>query len=295
MQDDLLWVYEGLTEYLGNVLAARSGLWTPEQYRDNLARVAAVQDHHPGRSWRNLQDTTDFAPELYYAPHQWESWRREVDFYDEGELDWLWADTIIREQSHGKKSIDDFCHLFHGAPSTPPMVKTYTFDDVINTLNQIVPYDWRGFWLNRLTTHQQTAPLGGIEGSGWKLVYDENRSEIMRAWEENRREVDASFSIGVLIREDGEIVDTVEGLPAARAGIGPGMKVVAVNGRRFTPQLLRDALAEGQHGSQPLRLLVENTDYFREFSLDYHAGEKYPHLARDESKPDSLTDIVRAH
>ena len=243
----------------------------------------------------NLQDTADFAPELYYAPHQWESWRRGVDFYEEGELDWLWADAIIREQSKGKKSIDDFCRLFHGAPSTPPVVKTYTFDDVINALNQITPYDWRGFWSARLTTHDANAPLGGIQGSGWKLVYDETRSEIMRAWEENRRETDASFSIGLLVHEDGEIEDTVEGLPAARAGIGPGMKVVAVNGRRFTPQLLRDALAEGHNGSQPLRLLIENTDYFREFNLDYHGGEKYPHLVRDESKSDLLTDITRAH
>jgi predicted metalloprotease with PDZ domain len=295
MQTDLLWVYEGLTEYLGDVLAARSALWTPEQYRDNLARVAAVIDAHTGRTWRNLQDTADFAPELYYAPYQWKSWRRETDFYEEGELDWLWVDSIIREQSKGKKSIDDFCHLFHGSPSTPPMVKTYTFDDVINALNQIVPYDWRGFWTERLTTHNAQAPLGGIEGSGWKLTYDENRSELMRAWEESRHAMQASFSVGMLIKEDGEIVDTVEGLPAARAGIGPGMKIVAVNGRRFTPQLLRDALAESHHGSQPVKLLVENTDYFREFSLDYHNGEKYPHLVRDESKPDQLTDIVRAH
>ena len=131
----------------------------------------------------------------------------------------------------GKKSIDDFCHLFHGAPSTPPVVKTYTFDEVINALNQVAPYDWRGFWTTRLTTHDAHAPLGGIQGSGWKLVYDENRSEIMRTWEESHREMDASFSVGILIHEDGEIEDTVEESPAASAGIGPGMKVVAVNGR----------------------------------------------------------------
>ncbi|HEV2696636.1 MAG TPA: M61 family peptidase, partial [Terriglobales bacterium] len=124
MQDDLLWVYEGLTENYGDVLAARSGLWTPEQYREHLAEVAARMDTRPGRTWRNLQDTADAAAELYYAPHQWDSWRRDVDYYDEGELDWLWADTIIREQSKGAKSLDDFCKLFHGAPSTPPMVKT---------------------------------------------------------------------------------------------------------------------------------------------------------------------------
>ncbi len=293
MRDDLLWVYEGLTEYLGDLLAARSGLWTPEQYRDNLARVAAFMDHQTGRSWRNLQDTADFAPELYFAPHQWESWRRDTDFYEEGELDWLWVDTIIREQSKGTKSLDDFCHLFHGAPSTPPMIKTYTFDDVINTLNRIVPYDWRGFWTLRLTTHDQHAPLGGIEGSGWRIVYDGNRSETIRVREEDDREIIASYSIGLLLREDGEVVDAIEGMPAARAGIGPAMRIAAVNGRRFTPQVLRDALASGKTSKEPLQLLVENTEYFRTFNLDYHEGEKYPHLVRDESKPDLLTDMAR--
>jgi predicted metalloprotease with PDZ domain len=295
MRDDLLWVYEGLTEYLGDLLAARSGIWTPDQYRDNLAHVAAMLDHHTGRVWSNLQDTADFAPELYFAPHEWEAWRRSTDFYEEGELDWLWADTIIREQSKGKKSIDDFCHLFHGGPSTPPMVKTYTFDEVVNTLNQVVPYDWRGFWTQRLTTHDAHAPFGGIERSGWKVVYDETRSEMIRTREEDYREIDASYSIGLLIKEDGEVVDTVEGMLAARAGIGPAMKIVAVNGRRFTPQVLRDALAAGKNSKEPLQLLVENTDYFRTFNVDYHEGEKYPHLVRDESKADMLTDIVRAH
>ena len=295
MRTDLLWVYEGLTEYLGNVLAARSGIWTPEQYRDNLASVFAGMDHHTGRSWSNLQDTADFAPELYYAPHQWRSWRRDVDFYDEGELDWLWVDTILRQQSKGTKSIDDFCHFFHGAPSSPPMVKSYTFDELVNALNQVVPYDWRGFWTERLTTHHQQAPSGGIEDSGWKLVYDRNRSDMVRAREEDDRQLDASYSIGLLLKEDGEVVDAVEGMLAARSGIGPGMRVVAVNGRRFTTQVLRDALASGMNTKEPLQLLVENTDYFHSFNLDYHDGEKYPHLIRDEKKPDLLTDIVSAH
>jgi predicted metalloprotease with PDZ domain len=295
MQDDLLWVYEGLTDYLGDVLAARSGLWTPEQYREDLARVAAMLDHRPGRTWRNLQDTADSAAVLYYAPHQWESWRRGTDFYEEDELNWLWVDTIIRQQSHGAKSIDDFCHLFHGAPSTPPMVKTYTFDDIVNALNQVVPYDWRGFWTERLTNHGPGAPLGGIEGSGWKLVYDANRSEVMRAREDTRRHLDATFSVGLLLGPDGEIMDTVEGMAAANAGIGPGMKIVAVNGRRFTPQVFRDALADGTHDSKPLQLIIENTDYFRTVNLDYHGGERYPHLEREENKPDLLSDIIRAH
>jgi len=293
MQDDLLWVYEGLTEYLGEILPARSGLWTPEQFREELARVAAQMDHRPGRSWRNLQETADAAAQLYYAPKQWESWRREVDYYDEGELAWLWADSIIRSQSGGKKSLDDFCHIFHGPPSTPPEVKTYTFDDVVSGLNQVVPYDWRGFWMERLTNHGTGAPLGGIEGTGWKLSYDENRSEMMRAWEGSKNEINASFSIGLILKEDGAIEDTIEGMDAARAGIGPGMKIVAVNGRRFSFQVFRDALTAGKNSSQPLQLLIENTDYFRTFNLDYHGGERYPHLVRDESKADLLTDIIR--
>jgi predicted metalloprotease with PDZ domain len=294
MQDDLLWVYEGLTEYLGDVLASRSGLWTPEQYRDHLANVAARLERRSGRSWRNLQDTADSAAQLYFAPHEWDSWRRDVDFYDEGELDWLWADVIIRSESRGRKSLDDFCRLFHGPPSTAPTVRPYTLDEVMNGLNQVVAYDWRGFWTDRLSDHGPGAPLGGIEGGGWKLIYDENRSEMMRAWEEDHRELDASSSVGLLVREDGDIEDTIEGSDAARAGIGPGTRIVAVNGRRFTPQILRDALAAAKDHPQQLALLVENADYFRTFNLDYHGGESYPHLMRVESKPDLLGDIVRA-
>ena len=295
MQDDLLWVYEGLTEYLGDVLAARSGLWDPDQYRQNLAYVAAYMDSRSGRTWRNLQDTADAAAQLYFAPHQWDSWRRDTDFYEEGELDWLWADTIIRQQSGGKKSLDDFCKLFHGAPHTAPEVKTYTFDDVVNTLNQVVPYDWRGFWTERLNTHERGAPLNGVEASGWKLVYDENRSDYMRAREDEHKHVNALFSVGMIVGEDGEVEDTVEDMVAAKAGIGPAMKIIAVNGRAFTVQAFRDALAEGKTSNSPLQLIVENDDYFRTCNLDYHGGERYPHLVREESRPDVLTEIVRAH
>jgi predicted metalloprotease with PDZ domain len=293
MQDDLLWVYEGLTSYLGDLLSARSGVRTPEEYRDALAQIAAELDHRPGRSWRNLQDTADGVPAMQGAPHQWESWRRPLDYYEEDVLNWLWVDTIIRQQTHGKKSMDDFCHLFHGGKSGPPEVKTYSFDDVVNTLNQVTPYDWRGFWTERLTNHGPHAPLTGVEDSGWKLVYDETRSELTRAEEEQRREVSAEYSIGLKLREDGDVTDTIEGMPAAKAGIGPGMKVVAVNGKRFSADVLRDALREGKNSSAPLELLVENTDYYKTYKIDYRGGEKYPHLVRDESKPDVLSNIIK--
>ena len=299
MQDDLLWVYEGLTSYLGDMLTARSGLWAPEEYRDALAGIAARLDHEPGRTWRNLQDTADAAAQLYFAPDGWASWRRTVDFYDEDVLNWLWVDTIIRERTHGKKSIDDFCHVFHGAPGGPPMVKTYDFDDVVNTLNEVAPYDWRSFWIDRLSNHGPGPPLTGIENSGWRLIYDQNRSELMRIREDDRREINASYSLGLLVKDDGTIVDTVEGMPAANAGVGPGMQLIAVNGRRFagehanSAQVLRDALHAAIGTKEPIELLIENAGYFKTYKIDYHGGEKYPHLLRDESKPDMLSSIIK--
>ena len=294
MQTDLLWVYEGLTSYLGDMLTARSGLLTPEQYRDSLVMIAADLDHRSGRVWRNLQDTADGVPAMQEASNAWTNWRRPLDYYDEDVLNWLWADVIIRQQTKGAKSLDDFCKLFHGAPSTGPVVKTYTFDDIVNTLNQVAPYDWRKFWTDRLTNHGPGAPLGGIEGSGWKVVYDDVRSSMVKASENEHRNISAEYSVGLLMREDGTITDTVEGMLAAKAGIGPGMKIIAVDGRRFSEEVWRDALRAGKNSKDPLELIVENTAYYRTFKLDYHEGEKYPHLVRDESKPDVLSDIIKA-
>ena len=294
MQDDLLWVYEGLTNYLGFVLTARSGLLRADQDRDDLAMTAAALDNTPGRQWRNLQDTADAAPQLYFSPEAWRSWRRSTDFYAEDTLNWLWADVIIRQQSKGKKTLDDFCKLFHGAPSTGPMVKPYTFEDVVNALNQVAAYDWRGFWTERLTNHGPGAPLGGIEGSGWKLVYDETPSEMTQNSAEMSRSVAAASAIGLELRDDGDIDDSVEGSLAAKAGIGPGMKVVAVNGRRFSREIMHDAVRASKSSSAPIELLVENTEYYKTYKIDYHGGESYPHLVRDESKPDLLSDILRA-
>jgi predicted metalloprotease with PDZ domain len=294
MQTDLLWVYEGLTDYLGEMLSARMGERTPEEFRDALAYTAADLDHTPGRAWRNLQDTADGVPAMQDAPREWESWRRGLDYYPEDQLTWLWADVIIRQQTHGQKSIDDFCRIFHGPPSGAPQVKTYTFDDVVNTLNQVAAYDWRGFWTERLTNHGPGPPLGGIEGSGWKLVYDDTRSALVQAVESERGSVNAAYSIGLSLKGDGTITDTIEGLPAARAGIGPGMKLVAVNGRKFSKGVLQDALRESKNSAAAIELLVENTEYYKTYKLDYHEGEKFPHLVRDESKPDLLSDIIKA-
>jgi len=293
MQDDLLWVYEGLTSYLGDVLSARSGLRTPEQYRDALARIAAQLDHRPGRTWRNLQDTAEGVPAMQDAPRQWESWRRSLDYYDEDVLNWLWADTIIRQRTEGAKSLDDFCHLFHGGQSGEPDLKTYTFDDIVNGLNQIVAYDWRGFWTERLTNHGPGAPLTGIENSGWKVVYDDKPSPLMQTYAAELKTIDDTYSVGLRLRPDGTIIDTIEEMPAAKAGIGPGMKIVAVNGRKFTDDVLNDAMQAAKSSSEPLEFLVENTEYYTVYKVDYHGGEKYPHLVRDPSKPDMLSEIIK--
>ncbi len=174
------------------------------------------------------------------------------------------------------------------------MVKTYTFDDVISALNQVARYDWRGFWNDRLSNHGPGAPLGGIEGSGWKLVYDEFPSELDRAEDRDGKNINAHYSLGLWFGNDGEIRDTVEGMIAARAGIGPGMKIIAVNGRSFSADAWHDAIRAAKTSPSPIELIVENTDYFRVVKVDYHGGEQHPHLVRDESKPDLLTEIYRA-
>ena len=304
MKGELLWVYEGLTQYLGNVLAARSGLWTPEQYRERLAQIAANLDHRPGRMSRPLIDTTVAAQILYGAPDEWAAARRGTDFYDEGWLVWLDVDTLIREQTGGRRSLDDFCRNFHGPQSGrmgsnggsvgggAPTVQTYTFDDVVNALNEVAPYDWRTFLNTRLNSTELHAPLGGIERGGWRLVYDDARSQYLQDLEDGRNTVEMGYSIGLRLQTDGLVSDVIPGMAAAQAGLGPGMKVVAVNGRRFTPAILRDEVRATKTRSGPLALLVENEGFYKTYTLDYRDGERYPHLERVPARPDLLGQLL---
>ena len=298
MKGDLLWVYEGLTEYLGDVLMGRTGLWTPERYRDNLAFVAAELDNRSGRTWRPLADTAISVQTLNYGPAAWTNWRRTVDYYDEGELIWLEADMTIRNLTHGQKSFDDFAHLFFGQPSLtgdqPPTFKSYNFEDVVNTLNQVAPYDWRKFLNDRLWSTSPHAPLGGVEASGWHLVYTDKPGDLLVTRETERRYVDVGYSIGLVVREDGTIQDSFFFKPAFQAGITPGMKLIAVNGRKYTGEVLRTAIREAKGSQQRIELLVQNADYFKTYKLDYHDGEKYPLLQRNNN-PDTLSDIIRPH
>jgi predicted metalloprotease with PDZ domain len=292
MQGELLWVYEGLTEYLGNLLAARSGLWTPEQYRDHLAQVAADLDHRPGRAWRPLIDTTVAAQLLYNASGQWAAYRRSVDFYDEGWLIWLDADTLIRQQTGGRKSLDDFVKLFHGAPGGAPALKTYTADDVFSTLNQVAPYDWRSFFNARLLTTEPHAPLEGVRRGGWRLVYNEAPNPLLTDTEVYNGLTEAGYSLGLRVQKDGVIQDAIPGAPAFQAGLAPNMKIVAVNEHAFSPASLRDAVKEARGTRARIELLVSNEDSYKTYALDYHEGWRDPHLEREAGAADLLGQII---
>jgi predicted metalloprotease with PDZ domain len=292
MQGELLWVYEGLTEYYGNVLAARSGIWTADEYHDQLAQVVADLDHRPGRLWRPLIDTTVAAQLLYNAPGEWGAERRGVDFYDEGWLIWLDADTLIRQLTNGKSSLDDFVKRFHGGQSGPPMVRPYTFDDVVSTLNDVAPYDWRTFLNQRLWSNDFHAPLGGVERGGWRLAYDATRSQHVQDLEDGRERVELGYSLGLRVSTVGLIEDVIPGMPAAAAGLGPGLTIVAVDGKAFSPDVMRDALRASKSRKTAINLLVNNEGALINYPLDYHGGEQYPHLLRDGAKPDLLGQII---
>jgi predicted metalloprotease with PDZ domain len=290
MKDDLLWVYEGLTEYLGSVLTARSGLLSPALSREDLALLVAHYENRPGRDWRPLQDTADAAPFLYDATNDWSNWRRGTDFYEEGELLWLDVDSTLRLITNNKKSIDDFCKIFHGGDGGHPELKTYTFEDVVATLNQVAPYDWTGFLRERLDGVSTQTPGEALTKSGWKLEYDE-QPNTMEELEEGGRGADLSFSLGLTIAGDGTVADVIHGGPAYKAGIGPGMKIVAVNGAQFSADGIHDALDTAKSGSEPIQLITSNGARYETRTIDYHGGSRYPHIVRDESHPDYLSEI----
>jgi predicted metalloprotease with PDZ domain len=293
MKTDLLWVYEGLTEYLADVLTARSGFWTAEEYREMLALSAARLDRVAGRTWRPLRDTAVAAPALYNAGRGWASWRRGVDFYAEGELIWLEADTIVREKSGGKRTLDDFCRRFFGGEAGPPEVRPYAERDLLAALEETASFDWRSFFDARLDSTEPRAPLGGIERSGWKLATSEEPNRFQTARESKDGSADFGASLGFTLDKEGLVADVVPGSAAGEAGLGAGMKLIAVGGRRFSIDLLQDAIDAAKDSGEPIELLVENGEFLETRRVDYHEGRKHPHLVRDPSRPDLLGEILK--
>lgn len=290
MKGELLWIYEGLTQYLGWVLAARSGLQTADWWREELALTAAQMDARAGRSWRPLGDTAVAAQILYHSPSEWQAWRRAVDFYPEGLLLWLDVDIMLRQRSGGAKSLDDFCRAFHGGANRGPEVKPYTLDDVVATLDGVVAYDWRGFFRARIEQATAHPPIDELASAGWRLVLDDKPNQRLAAIAKADKVQSYLWSLGFTLKEDGLVTDVVPGSPAARAGVAPAMKLVAVDGRKLDKETVDDALKLRR---APLELLLLNADYYKTVKLDYKGGARYPHLEREASKPDLLMQIAR--
>ena len=293
---DLLWVYEGLNQYLGDMLAFRCGVVAPAEYPEYLAHLYAQMDNEPGRLATPLIDTAISAPYLYQAPKEWGSQRRSSDdFYTEGELVWLSADAIIRTRSHGAKSLDDFLKAFYGQRTTMPMVVTYTRQDVIGALNAIQPYDWDGF-ITKYVYDVAPHPVSlGIALAGYKLVW----TSAPNTWDA----LDASvaqiahfeYSLGFNTDASGHVADVLQDSPAARAGMGADTTIVAVNGRKFSPDLLHAAIAGAATMPQPIELITVSDDQYRTVSIAYHGGDRYPHLERIPGTPDLLASIMAPH
>jgi predicted metalloprotease with PDZ domain len=288
----LLWVYEGLTNYIGWLLAARCGLMTPEEARDYLAMTASRMTNVRARAWRPLDDTAAAASTLFDATRAWRSARRATDFYDEGTLLWLEVDVLIRTQTKGAKSLDDFCKTFFGGVTGKPAVKGYRFEDVVETLNAVAPYDWKAYFQRRVEVVAEAPPLEGITEGGWKLAFTDKPTDLFGAIEGLSKGLNLTDSIGVQVSGEGLVGDVVPDGAAAKAGLAPGMKLLAVNGRRFTPDGLKSAIAATKAGGK-LELLVESGDFFKTHAVDYHGGLRYPRLEKVEGKPDVLAEIVK--
>jgi predicted metalloprotease with PDZ domain len=295
MQGSLLWVYEGQTQYWGQVLSARSGLRTKQQALDQLALTAAFYDKQTGKQWRPLQDTTNDEIINPRRPMPWRDWQRFEDYYSEGLLIWLDADTLIRERSKGKRSLDDFARAFFGINDGSVAPVTYTFEDVVAALNAVEPYDWTAFLRQRLDAVATPAPLDGLLRGGYRLVYTETPSDYERTADEQRKHFNLMFSIGLEVdSKDNSIAGIMWDGPAFRANLTEGDVILAVNGNAYSGDELREAVKNAKNSQEPIELIVKSGDRFFVAHLDYHEGLRYPHLERDASLPPRLDDILAA-
>jgi len=294
MDGSLLWVYEGMTQFWGDVLPARAGLYSAADARELIAVTAGNFDVSPGLGWRPLRDTAVQAQRLYDAPDAWTSARRSVDFYEASVYLWLDVDAEIRARTHGRATIDDFVKRFFAGPDGKPALKPYAEQELYDTLTAVTPADWRSFVHRHLDTLGTDAMFKALERTGWKLTYSAEKNPWIELSQKRHKSTERGWSIGLRLDEKGVIVDTIEGRAAALAGAGPGMTVVAVNGRKFTAEVLDAAIADAQKTRQPIALLVETDDYFRTLSVPYFDGPRYPHLTRVESSPDTLTEVLKS-
>jgi len=293
MRSSLLWVYEGMTEFWGAVLATRAGLWSQDYARDVLANYAAAYDlGRPGREWRNLQDTTQQPIIAYRTPQTWPSWQRGKDYYTEGLFLWLDVETRLREVTRGRRSLDDFARRFFGVQDGELGPLTYTRADVVATLGELAPLDWDAFLRERVEGHGPGAPLDGLARGGWKLVYTENPSSYAMAQAASSKQANFAWSLGLVVdNADGRIAEVLWNSPAYRAGLAPGMQLLAIGNRAWSQDLLKEAIQAARGGQGTIDLLVRNVDTFQTARIDYHGGLRYPHLQRIEGTPDRLAEL----
>jgi predicted metalloprotease with PDZ domain len=291
MRNSLLWVYEGQTQYWGYVLAARSGLVTKEQALDQLAITAAVYQHRKGREWKALQDTTNDPIIASRRPIPWRSWQRSEDYYAEGELVWLDVDTLIRELSGGQKSLDDFARAFFGIDDGSWEPRTYTFDDVVATLNAVQPHDWVAFLRARLDRHDG-APFDGLARGGYTLTYSDTASDYFKKMEARRKIADFSYSLGFVVGRENKLGDVLWDGPAYRAGLTAGTQLVAVDGISYDKDRLQAIIKAAKTDNAAIELLVKNGDRYTTVWIDYHEGLRYPHLTREANVPARLDEIL---
>jgi predicted metalloprotease with PDZ domain len=292
MRDSLLWVYEGQTQYWGFVLEARAGLMTKQQTLDAFAATAATYDHRVGREWRALEDTTNDPIAAMRRALPWLSWERSEDYYSEGQLLWLDADTLIRERSGGRKSLDDFARAFFGVNDGSYVPLTYTFEDIVKALNGVEPYDWSQFLRSRLDGHGPGAPLDGITRGGYKLVYTDTPTDYFKGSETRRKVNDLTYSLGFVIGNDGRISDVLWDGPGYKNGLTLGTQIVAINSVAFDVDRLKEAIRSAKDPSAAIELLVRSGDRYRAVRIDYHDGLRYPRLERDPGTPARLDQIL---
>jgi predicted metalloprotease with PDZ domain len=294
LQNSLLWVYEGQTQYWGNVLGARSGLVSASGARDALAATAARYDSVAGRAWRAMQDTVNDPILNARRPLGWANWQRSEDYYSEGQLIWLDVDTLIREKSGDKRSLDDFAHAFYGINDGSFLPAFYTFEDVVAALNKVQPHDWATFLRTRVEGHGPGAPLDGLARAGWKLVYTDTPTDLIKSADDRNKAIDLSYSLGFTATQDGGIRNVIWDGVGFRAGLAANTSIVAVNNRAYKPDVLKAAIKAAKDGKEPIQLLVKKGNVLRTIALDYHGGLRYPRLERIPGTKDRLEGIYSA-